>query len=55
MAERIASPDVSPEQCRDFAETHFSVGRMANAYLDLYTRALAEPGACARRESEWTT
>jgi len=55
MAERVASPDVSPGQCRDFAETHFSVGRMANAYLDLYTRALAEPGACARRESEWTT
>jgi glycosyltransferase involved in cell wall biosynthesis len=55
MAERIAALDVSPRQCRDFAERHYSVGAMADAYLDIYSRALAESVACAERSSEWTT
>ena len=32
-------PEIEPAACRAYAEAHFSVERMADAYLDLYRRA----------------
>jgi glycosyltransferase involved in cell wall biosynthesis len=44
MAGRLAALDIGSADCRDFVARHFSVARMADAYLDVYTRALAESG-----------
>jgi hypothetical protein len=44
MAARIRTLDIPSRQCRDFAAAHFSVSTMADAYVDLYARALAEAG-----------
>ena len=50
MAERIHSLDIPARRCREFAEAHYSVATMADAYVDLYSRAFAESTACAQRE-----
>jgi glycosyltransferase involved in cell wall biosynthesis len=47
MAAHIASPDVPPIACREFAARYFSVARMTDRYLDVYERALT--GAAAPR------
>jgi glycosyltransferase involved in cell wall biosynthesis len=51
MAERIRSLSIAPDVCRDFVDTHFSVARMGDAYLDLYARALGESAECLVREA----
>ena len=40
MAKRIASSGIDPIACRSFVEAHFSVDRMADAYLDVYARTI---------------
>ena len=47
MAARAASPGVDPLACRTFVSANFSVGKMADAYLDVYRWATmqAEPSA----------
>jgi glycosyltransferase involved in cell wall biosynthesis len=42
MAARITSLDISPAACRAFVADHFPVARMADQYLSVYQRALAE-------------
>ena len=42
MASRIASTSIDPMACRSFVEAHFSVAKMADAYLDVYTHAIQE-------------
>jgi len=44
MARRSRQPLPAPADCRAFVEQHFSVARMADAYLDVYERAIAARG-----------
>lgn len=41
MAAHIASTAIAPKACRAFVNEQFSIGRMAERYLDIYERALA--------------
>jgi glycosyltransferase involved in cell wall biosynthesis len=43
MAERIRSVNIPARRCRDFVEAHYSVSTMADAYVNLYARAIARP------------
>jgi len=43
MARRVASLDVRPQDCRDFADKYFSVATMADRYLEVYEHALNRP------------
>jgi len=45
MADRIASPRIEPAACREFVDSHFSVGKMADRYLDVYERVLMRSSA----------
>jgi glycosyltransferase involved in cell wall biosynthesis len=47
LAARARELDIAPAACRAFVDTGFSVARMADAYLDVYARALAESGRAA--------
>jgi glycosyltransferase involved in cell wall biosynthesis len=40
LAARAAAPDIDPYACRDRVERVFSVERMADAYLELYEKAI---------------
>jgi glycosyltransferase involved in cell wall biosynthesis len=42
MAARIATLRITPAVCRQYVETHFSLGAMADRYLAVYERALSE-------------
>jgi glycosyltransferase involved in cell wall biosynthesis len=45
MAERIESPGIAPELCREFVERRFSIAAMADRYLDVYEHALVAAAA----------
>ena len=49
MARRIAGPAIAAEECRAIAESRFSIAAMADAYLDLYSRARADIGGYLKR------
>jgi glycosyltransferase involved in cell wall biosynthesis len=40
MASRITSTSIDPMTCRSFVEAHFSVAKMADEYLDVYTHTI---------------
>ena len=40
MARRIVSTALDPATCRSFVDAHFSVGRMTDAYLDVYANTI---------------
>jgi glycosyltransferase involved in cell wall biosynthesis len=40
LADRLVSLDLDPAQCRDFVDDRFSIGRMADRYLEVYEHAL---------------
>jgi glycosyltransferase involved in cell wall biosynthesis len=42
MAARISSLTIRPIECREFVARRFSVGRMADRYLEVYERALKD-------------
>jgi glycosyltransferase involved in cell wall biosynthesis len=41
MARRLQDLDIVPESCRNVVDTDFSVGKMADGYLDIYRRAIS--------------
>src|SRR5262249_25063031 len=49
IADRLASPGVAAELCREYVESRFSVARMADRYLDVYEHTLV--GAVAELEA----
>ena len=51
VADRIASPGVDPAACRAYVKAQFSVGRMAERYVDVYARAMEEADTTARLEA----
>jgi glycosyltransferase involved in cell wall biosynthesis len=51
MVARIASPDIDPADCRSFVDANFSVGRMADEYLDVYARTILESQSTAKLEA----
>jgi glycosyltransferase involved in cell wall biosynthesis len=48
MVARVRSIGIAPGSCRDFVARHFSVARMADAYLEVYSRALTGLAAAGR-------
>jgi glycosyltransferase involved in cell wall biosynthesis len=44
MVARVRSIGIAPAACRDFVDRHFSDATMADAYVEIYTRALASSG-----------
>ena len=47
MAAHIASAAIAPKACRAFVNEHFSIGRMAERYVHIYERVLADTHASA--------
>jgi glycosyltransferase involved in cell wall biosynthesis len=50
MAECIKALDIPARRCRDYVEARYSVSTMTDAYVDLYSRALAGTAACLEPE-----
>jgi len=45
MAARTASPGISPDACREYADRRFSLATMADRYLDVYEHAIVRASA----------
>jgi glycosyltransferase involved in cell wall biosynthesis len=51
MAARIESPRIDPRACRSYVEANFSIARMADRYLDVYTATIARQQTRAEQEA----
>jgi glycosyltransferase involved in cell wall biosynthesis len=51
MADRIVNARVDPAMCRAFVARHFSVAKMADAYLDVYAQTIEEAQRSAELEA----
>jgi glycosyltransferase involved in cell wall biosynthesis len=55
MARRAAEPRIAAAACRRFVESRFSIARMVDEYVDLYSRMLAGVQTVPNGVHEWTT
>jgi glycosyltransferase involved in cell wall biosynthesis len=51
MARRIRGLDIAPASCRAYVNARFSIAKMADAYLDVYERALVDEHPSERLEA----
>lgn len=52
LADRARARDITPQSCRQYVETYFTLDRMVGEYADLYAECLATSGGIAPAEDD---
>jgi glycosyltransferase involved in cell wall biosynthesis len=52
IADRARARDITPQSCREYVETYFTLDRMVGEYADLYAECLSTAGELASAEDD---